>query len=79
MMDTLQLGPHKIAIAQELREEGEADVVLPNVKFLKLWPFVCLQFAEYFDKYLLDTVESTTAEEFHSWNIIWDVQYAKFN
>lgn len=51
-MDTLQLDPHKIPIAQELREEGKADV-LPNVKFLKLWLFICLQFTEHFDKYLL--------------------------
>lgn len=52
-MDALQLAPHKIPIAQELREEGKAGVVLTNVKFLKSWPFVCLKFAEHFDKYLL--------------------------
>lgn len=52
-MSTLQLDPHKLPIAQELREEEKADVVLTNVKFLKLWPFVCLQFTEHFDKYLL--------------------------
>lgn len=79
IMDTLQLDPHKIPIAQELREEGKADVVLTNVKFLKLWPFVCLKLLNILiNIFFLDTIESTTAEEFPSWNTIWDVQYEKF-
>lgn len=79
IMDTLQLDPHVKFTLHKSWGKKERQILCSQM--LNFWScghlFVCSLLNILLNIFFLDTTESTTAEEFPSWDIIWDVQYEK--